>query len=173
MAARSHLGLAELHLTLEDREAAGAHLQASRALQDELNTARLQSDTYRVQAALLLAWQQAPAAAAWIEQPLSAAQATGQTVASLRGQRVAAQVQAAQENDCSAETYLDKALTWSRSLHSRLEEAETLLMRARIQATHGNLPEVATTAASAAMLYRGMEASVRVTICRQIGSARS
>ena len=170
MAARSHLGLTELQLTQGDREAAGAHLQASRALQDELNTARLQSDTCRMQAALLLALDQAPAAAAWIEQSLSAAQAAGQTVSGLRARRVAAQVEAARRNGAAAGAHLEKAYTQSRALHSRLEEAETLLVRARIEAAHGNLLEAATTAATAAALYQGMGAAVRAAVCRQMAT---
>lgn len=67
--------------------------------------------TSRMQAALLLALDQAPAAAAWIEQSLSAAQATGQTVSGLRARRVAAQVEAARRNGAAAEAHLEKAYT--------------------------------------------------------------
>lgn len=161
LTARSHLGLAELHLTLGEPAMAETHLRASQTLQDELDTTRLQSDTCRVQAMLLLAQEKAPAAVAWIEQALSAAHATGQIVASLRAQRVAAHVQTAQGHDCAAEAHLDKALTWSRSLHSRLEEAETLLARARVEAIHGHPLVAARTAAAAAQLFQEMGAGGR------------
>ena len=173
LAARSHLGLAELHLTLGEPATAETHLRTSQTLQDELNTTRLQSDTCRVQATLLLAQEKAPAAVAWIEQALSAAHATGQTVANLRAQRVAAQVQAVQGNDCAAEAHLDKALTWNRSLHSRLEEAEALLARARVEAILGNHLEAARTATAATQLFQEMGAGGRVAICRQIAAIRS
>jgi hypothetical protein len=55
-----------------------------------------------MQAALWLALDQAPAAAAWIEQSLRAAHATGQTVSGLRARRVAALVEAARRHGTPA-----------------------------------------------------------------------
>jgi len=45
-----------------------------------------------------------------------------------------------------------------------------MLVRARIQAAHGNLREAAATAATAAALYRGMGAAVRATVCLQMAT---